>query len=102
MGGDSYTWWNAVGNELGIFANGIDSWVRAINTIKFIIKEEAPKCCTVTYKIFVCDYRPLKSEPYRVRLIVGGDRLEYPDDASLPVAYLLESNLLFNSTISDA
>ena len=33
---------------------------------------------------------------------MGGDRLEYPDDASSPAAYLVVSKLLFNSTISDA
>ena len=33
---------------------------------------------------------------------MGGDRLEYPDDASLPPASLLESKLIFNSSISDA
>ena len=48
----------------------------------------------------MCDYLPLKSEPYRVRLTVGRDRLEYPNDTSSPVASLLEPKLLFNSTIS--
>ena len=50
----------------------------------------------------MCDYCPLNPEPYRFRITVGGDRLEYPDDALSPAAYLLESKLLFNSTISDA
>lgn len=50
----------------------------------------------------VCDYRPLKDDPYRVRLTAGGDRLDYADDAGLPAASLLETKLLINSTISDA
>ena len=33
MGGDSDTWWKAVGNELGRLANGIDNHIRATNTI---------------------------------------------------------------------
>ena len=33
---------------------------------------------------------------------MGKDRLNFPDDASSPAAYLLESKLLFNNTISDA
>ena len=33
MGGDSDTWWKAIGNELGRLANGIDNRVRATNTI---------------------------------------------------------------------
>ena len=48
----------------------------------------------------MCDYRPLKPEPYRVILTVGGDRLEYLDDASSPAESLLESKILFNFTIS--
>ena len=57
---------------------------------------------TVTYGIFLCDYRPFKSEPFRVRLTVGVDRLEYPEDVSSQSTYLLESTLIFNSTMSDA
>ena len=33
IGGNSDTWWEAVGNELGRLANGIDNRVRATNTI---------------------------------------------------------------------
>jgi hypothetical protein len=54
----------------------------------------------VTYANAVCDYRPLKDEPYRVRLTVGGDRLPYPADAGAPAATILEAKLLFNSVIS--
>ena len=75
MGGDRDNWWKAVGNELGRHANGIDNKVRATNIIEFIRKEEVPKGCTVIYANLVCDYRPLKSEPYRVIITVGGDRL---------------------------
>jgi len=34
----------------------------------------------VTYGNFICDIRPLKSEKYRTRLTVGGDRLPYEAD----------------------
>ena len=71
-------------------ANGIDNRVWAINTIEFIKKEEVPAGCTVTYANFVCDYRTPKTKLYRFRLTVVGNRLEYPDDASLPAAFLLE------------
>ena len=56
----------------------------------------------MTYGNFVCDYRPLKTEPNRVRLTVGGDKLDYPYDASSPVTNLIDAKLLLNSTISDA
>ena len=102
MGGDRDTWWKVVGNYLGRISNVIYSRVRAKNTIEIIRKEKVPKGRTLTYANFVCDYCPLKSEPCRVILEVGGYRLEYPYDASSPSASLLESKLIFNSTISYA
>ena len=50
----------------------------------------------------VCDYRPLKTEKHRVRLTIGGDKLEYFDETASPAASLLETKLILNSTISDA
>jgi len=45
------------------------------NIIEFIPKTAFPPAKTVIYARVVCDYRPLKSEPNRTRLKVGGDRL---------------------------
>ena len=50
----------------------------------------------------VCDHRPLKSVPWRVRIVVGGDRLSYPDDPTSPSCGLLETKIILNSAISDA
>ena len=40
------------------------------------------------------DYRPLKEEKYRVRITVGGDKLEYPDDVGSPTTNLLDTKVL--------
>ena len=50
----------------------------------------------------MCDYRPLKSEPWRVRIIVGGDKLSYADDPGSPTASIVETKILINSVISHA
>ena len=50
----------------------------------------------------MCDYRPIKSDPYTVKLMVGDDRIEDPGDVSSTAASLMKSKLLFNSTILDA
>ena len=102
MAGDSNTWWKSVGNELGRLSNGIDNQVRATNTLEFIRKGEVTRGRTVTYEYFVCDSRPLKSEPFRFKLTLGGEILEYTENESFPEASLLESKILFNSTISDS
>ena len=56
----------------------------------------------ITYANFICNYRPHKSEPYRICLTVGGEQLDCPYDTSSPAESLLETKLLLNSTISDA
>ena len=101
-GSDKNIWWNAVGNEFGRLAQGIGNRVISSDTIDFISKSEVPAGHKVTYANFICDHRPLKSEPYRVRITVGGDRLEYEPDAGSPAASLVETKLTINSTISDA
>ena len=50
----------------------------------------------------VCDCRPIKPEPFRFRIILGGEILEYMGDAASPEESLSESELLFNSTVLDA
>ena len=52
--------------------------------------------------MFVLDYCPLKSEPHRVCITVGGDKLTYNADAGAPAANMLETQILVNSTISES
>ena len=70
--------------------------------MSFIPRSLVPSDRKVTYASFVCDYKPQKTDPYRIRLVVGGDKLEYDSDAGSPAASLLETKLLLNSVISDA
>ena len=101
-GKDQDIWWKSLGNEFGRLAQGIGDRVVSNDTLDFICKSEVPQGKKVTYGNFVCDYRPLKSEPYRVRLTVGGDRLEYESDAGSPAASLVETKMTLNSVVSDA
>ena len=100
-GANGPTWVTSLSNEFGRLAQGFGNTV-GTDTIEFIHRTDVPKDKKATYGNFICDYRPLKSEPYRVRLTVGGDKLPYDDDAGSPAASLLETKLILNSTISDA
>ena len=51
----------------------------------------------VTYGRLVVDIRPLKEEKYRVRITVGGDKLDFCGDASSVAASLAIVKLLLNS-----
>jgi len=101
-GPDSIIWNKSVSNEFGRLAQGNDAGIIGTNTILFIYKSEVPIGKVVTYGNFICDIRPLKSEKYRTRLTVGGNRLPYKADAGSPAASLLETKLILNSTISDS
>ena len=100
-GKDGPLWDKANSNEWGRLARGNKYGIKFTNTIDFIPKSEVPPDRAVTYANFVCNYRPLKSEMYRVRVVVGGDRLPYDDDAASPAASLIETKILLNSVISD-
>ena len=70
--------------------------------MEFIYKHEVPEGRKGTYVNSACDFQPLESEPFRIRLVVVGENLEYHDDARSSVASMLEIKLLVNSVISNA
>ena len=95
-------WHQAISNELGRLSMGIPGKIKGTKAMRYIHRKDVPKGKKITYANMVCDYRPLKSEQYRVRLTIGGDKLEYNKDTASPAANLLDTKILLNSTISDA
>ena len=92
--------WNpSMADEIGRLAQNYKN-VKGINTITIIAKKELPDDAKVTYARIVPDYRPLKDEPYRTRLTVGGDRLPYYDDTKTDTASLPTIKAHLSSTIS--
>ena len=96
----SRIWGKSLSNELVWIAQGIGE-IEGNDVVDCIKKSEVPADRIVVYSNMIYDYRPLKFEPHQVRLTVGGDKLEYPDEAVSPAASLLETKLLLNSTISN-
>jgi hypothetical protein len=101
-GNNKDVWKRSMSNELGRLAKGNKFGVKHTDTMAFIRKTEVPLGKKVTYANFRADYRPLKPEPYRIRCVVGGDKLDCSYDTASPTTDLLETKLLINSTISDA
>ena len=101
-GPNGRTWELALSNEWGRLVQGNDKGVAFTDTIEFIQRDQVSKGRDVTYASFVCDYQPLKPEPWRVGIVVGGDRLSYDDNPGSPAASLLKTKILLNSIISDA
>ena len=76
--------------------------VEGTATLFCINKKDIPaaRWRDVTYGRIVVSFRPEKKDPNRVRLTVGGDRINYPDDVGTPTADMLTVKLLLNSVIS--
>ena len=105
---DKDIWTTYLSNELGRCAQGVGKHrplhqqVSGTNTIFFIPQSQVPFGEKVTYANFITDIRPLKDETHRVRMTVGGDRLDFEDDTSSPAVSLLDTKIMLNSVISDA
>ena len=87
----STVWKTSLSNKLGQIAQGIGD-ISGNDVVDYIKKSDVPADRIVKYANFICDFRPLKSDPHRVRLTVGGDNLPYPDNAASPATSLLKSN----------
>ncbi len=95
-------WLKSAANEFGRLAQGVGDRIKGTNTIQFIHQSEVPpeRMQDVTYGQFVCTIRPEKDEQNRTRLVVGGDRVNYPGEVATPTAEMLVAKILFNSVIS--
>ena len=91
-----------MGNEIGRLAQGLKGRVEGTNTICFINKNEFPQdqWKDVTYCRICANYRPEKEYPYRIRITIGGDRINYNEDCGTPTLDLLTVKLLLNSIVS--
>jgi hypothetical protein len=92
-------WKRGFGNECGRLFQGIRD-ITGTDTCFFIKLTNVPKDRKMTYGKIVCDYKPHKKEKERVRLTVGGDRLDYSGDVATSMADITTFNILINSTLS--
>jgi hypothetical protein len=92
-------WKRGFGNEVGRLFQGIGD-IPGTETCFFIKLTNVPKDRKITYGKIVCDYKSHKKEKERVRLTVGGDRLDYSGDVATSTADITTFKILINSTLS--
>jgi hypothetical protein len=92
-------WTRGFGNECGRLFQGIQD-IPGTDTCFFIDLKNIPEDRKITYGKIVCDYKPNKQEKERVRLTVGGDRLDYSGDVATSTADITRFKILINSTLS--
>jgi hypothetical protein len=87
-------------NEYGRLFQGHKGVVKGTDTCFFIEHKAIPKGRVPTYVKFVCAYKPHKSNPHRVRMTIGGDRIEYPGEVATKTADLTVTKAILNSVCS--
>jgi hypothetical protein len=87
------------GNELGRLCRGIRD-IQGTNTCFFVELSNIPKDRKITYGKLVCDHKPNKAEKERVKLTVGGDRLDNTGEVATSTADITTFKILINSTLS--
>lgn len=100
-GPDAHIWKRSLANDLGRLAQGVGTRMpKGTNTIFWKHPSQIPKHKKVSYCRLVTALRPKKAETHRVRVTVGGDRLEYDGNCSTDCASLALVKTHLNSTIS--
>jgi hypothetical protein len=92
-------WTRGFGNECGRLFQGIRD-IPGTDTSFFTTLKNIPEDRKITYRKIICDYKPHKQEKERVRLTVGGDRLDYSGDVAISTADITTFKILINSTLS--
>ena len=99
-GPDKEKWITSLANDFGRLAQGVGNRIRGNNTMFFIRPTKIPQGRKVTYLRLVSSIRPDKAEQNRVRITVGGDRLDYVGSTTTRMASLTTTKCLFNSVLS--
>jgi hypothetical protein len=92
-------WKRGFGNEVCRLFQGIRD-IPGTDTFFFVELTNIPKDRKITYSKIICDYKPHKKEKERVRLTVGGDRLDYSGNVSTSTTGITTFKILINSTLS--
>jgi hypothetical protein len=101
---EGHLWEQAGTKEFARLCNGCPSagipQTDGTNTMTFINVHDLPPNRKATYARIVVADRPSKADPKRMRLTVGGDQIDYPNEVSTKTSSLITAKLIINSTIS--
>jgi len=75
---------------------------RTVTYARIVIDEirRIPKDQTVTYARIVINHRSQKDDPNRVRIMVGGNLIDYPYKLTTQTADMVSAKIMWNSVIS--
>ena len=94
-------WEKGCAEEFGRLLNGDGTTTTTgTNTMRFVDPNTLPANFQSTYLTLVTAYRPEKPQPYRVRGVVGGDRLTYEGDCSTKASAVDTVKIHLNHVVS--
>eukprot|EP00804_Cyclotella_cryptica_P025804 CCRYP_002689-RA/>CCRYP_002689-RA protein AED:0.52 eAED:0.52 QI:0/0/0/1/1/1/2/0/298 len=95
---------SVLNHDSGIGTNdsGTNQHVQGTETFYVIDYDDIPfnRCKKITYSKVVCDVCPEKSDPDRICITIGGNRISYPGDVDTKTAPLELVKLMINSGLS--
>ena len=96
-------WTHSLANKFGRLFQGVCNQIKSpTNTCYFIHEHDVPTDCFKDVRCgkFECSVRTQKvDEPYRTRLVLGGNRINCDFDVGTPTADMLVVKILLNSVI---
>jgi hypothetical protein len=98
-------WQMAFGKDFGEMAQGDNKTEQKGTNAMFVMTHDEIKQAVAAGKFFtymntVVDYRPQKEDPYQIRIMAGGNLINYESNASVRMADLDTAKLQWNSVIS--
>jgi hypothetical protein len=100
----SEVWQTAIGKDFGRMEQGDDKTrQKGTNSIFVMTHDEIkliPRSQTVTYARVIVDFHPQKDDLHQIRIIAGGNLINYPGKLSTRTADLTTSKLMWNSLLS--
>ena len=99
-GQDAAHWLLACSKERGRLAQGLHGLVKGTDTMFFIAHSAKPANRKATYLRVVCEHKPAKPDPYRIRFTAGGDKVDYLGKVSTPTVDITTVKCHLNSVIS--
>ncbi len=98
------TWMTAFGKDFGGM-NQRDNKTGQVGTNAMFVMDpkdipNIPADRTVTYANVVVDFRPQKEDPHRMRVMAGGNLINYPGELTMQMAGITMSKLHWNSMLS--
>ena len=92
-------WEEQMCHEIGRLFQGYKE-TKGTDTCRFIRITEMEKGRKATYARIVVADRPRKTEPRRVRMTVGGDKVDYPGEVTTKTTDLITAKVLINKVVS--